>query len=184
MVTRQDRSAPGGVSEHRPAKNPSNDAVAARRRKADAALSMSLSGATWGEIAETLGFATPRQARTATERALIRQLERDDDREKMRAMAGARLERLLRGIWTKAINPEDPEQMIAVSRSRELIADHSKLFGLNAPTELMVHSPTQSELEDWVLRMTATMVPEVVEEDIYDAEVVSESQDPENALPA
>ena len=173
MVTRQQRSAPGGVADPaRPLKNPGTDAVAARRRKADAALSMSLSGATWGEIAETLGFATARQARTATERALVRQLERDDDREKMRAMAGARLERLLRGVWTKAINPEDPEQMTAVRTSRELIADHSKLFGLNAPTELLVHSPTQSELEDWVLRMTATMVPEVVEDDIYEAEVV------------
>jgi len=174
MVTRQDRSAPGGVADNRAARNSGPEAIAARRRKADAALSMSLSGATWGEIAETLGFATPRQARMATEKALVRQLEREDDREKMRAMAGARLERLLRGVWTKAIDPGNPEQMVAVSRSRELIADHSKLFGLNAPTELMVHSPTQNELEDWVLRMTATMVPEVVEEDIFDADVVEE----------
>ena len=173
MATRQDRSGPGGVRDDRPQQD-GNDAIAQRRRKADAALSLSLGGATWGEIAQTLGFATPRQARLATEKALVRNLERDDDREQMRKMAGARLERLLRGVWNKAINPADPEQMTAVSRSRELIADHSKLFGLNAPTELMVHSPSQSELEDWVLRMTATLVPAVVEPDIYEGEVVDD----------
>jgi hypothetical protein len=172
MATQQDRSAPGGVADPARRNQNGNDAIAARKRKADAALSMSLSGATWGEIAQTLGFATPRQARIATEKALVRNLERDDDREKMRLRAGAQLERLMRGIWHKAINPEDPEQLAAVRSSRELIADYSKLFGLNAPTELMVHSPTQSELEDWVLRMTATMVPEVVEDDIFDADVV------------
>lgn len=175
MVTRQDRSHPSGVVDERAGKpGDRSDIARQRNRKADAALSMSLSGATWGEIAEALGFPTPRMARTAVEKALVRQLERDDDREKMRAMAGARLERLLRGVWTKAIDPNSPEQMMAVGKSRELIADHSKLFGLNAPTELMVHSPSQSELEDWVLRMTATLVPEVVEPDIFEGEVVPE----------
>lgn len=173
MATRQDSSAPGGVADTRP-KQDGNDAINARRRKADAALSMSLSGATWGEIAQTLGFATPRAARLATEKALVRNLEREEDREKMRRLSGARLERLLRGVWNKAINPNDPEQMVAVSRSRELIADYNKLYGLNAPSELVVHSPTQSELEDWVLRMTATMVPEVIEPDIFEGEVVEE----------
>jgi hypothetical protein len=175
MATRQDRSGPGGVADARPQQD-GNDAIAQRRRKADAALSMSLSGATWGEIAEVLGFATPRQARAATEKALVRQLERDDDREKMRARAGAQLQRLLRGVWNKAINPADPEQMVAISRSREILADFNKLYGLNAPTELMVHSPSQSELEDWVLRMTATLIPTVVEPDIFEGEVVEDQQ--------
>lgn len=172
MATRQDRTHPTGVGDTRKSRGTEVEAVRARNRKADAALSMSLSGATWGEIAESLGFPTPRAARTATEKALARQLEREDDREKMRKMAGARLERLLRGIWTKAIDPNSPEQMSAISRSRELIADYSKLWGLNAPTEVTVHSPSQSELEDWVLRMTATMVPAVEEPDIFEAEVV------------
>jgi len=175
MATRQDRSHPSGVVDEREGRPGDRSEIARQRnRKADAALSMSLSGATWGEIAEALGFPTPRAARTATEKALVRQLEREDDREKMRRMAGARLERLLRAVWTKAIDPNAPEQMQAVGKSRELIADYNKLFGLNAPTELMVHSPSQSELEDWVLRMTATMVPDVLEPDIYEGEVVED----------
>lgn len=153
------------------------EAIIPRNRKADAALSMKTAGASWAEIAQALGFPTPRAAMLATERALVRQMTTEDDKAKLRAIAGARLERLLRGIWTKAIDPDSPEQMTAVSRSRELIADYTKLYGLAAPTELVVHTPTQTELEEWVLRMTATMVPDVEEADIWEGEVVEE--DPE-----
>jgi hypothetical protein len=175
MATRQDSSHPTGVVDLRE-KLPGDGGQVSRerKRKADAALSLSLSGASWSEIAMTLGFPTPRAAKLAVEKALVRQLGTEDDKVKMRAMAGARLDRLLRGVWAKAIDPVNPEQMVAQSRARELIADHNKLFGLNAPTEMVVHTPTQSELEDWVLRMTATMVPIVEEDDIFDAEVVSE----------
>lgn len=175
MSTRQDSSHPTGVTDSRPrggGRHVALDATGQRNRKADAALSMKLSGASWSEVAATLGFPTPRAAMLATEKALVRRLDNEDDKTKLRMMSGARLERLLRGIWTKAISPDDPEQMTAVSRSREIIADYNKLFGLNAPAEVVVHSPTQSELEDWVLRMTATMVPEVEEPDIFEAEVV------------
>jgi hypothetical protein len=151
----------------------STDANVQRLRKADAALSLRLSGASWGDIAQTVGYPTPRTAMLAVEKALIRQLNTDDDRDKMRVVAGARLERLLRAIWAKALNPNDPEQMVAVARARDIIDRHAKLYGLDAPTEVVVHSPTQSDLEDWVLRMTATLVPDVDEPDIFDAEIVS-----------
>jgi len=176
MSTRQDSSDPTGVADSRPrggGRHVALDATAARNRKADAALSLKMSGASWTEVAMTLGFPTPRAAMLATEKALVRRLDTEDDKAKMRGMSGARLERLLRGIWGRAISPDDPEQMTAVSRSRELIADYNKLYGLNAPAEVVVHSPTQSELEDWVLRMTATMVPAVEEPDIFEAEVVT-----------
>jgi hypothetical protein len=141
-----------------------------RNRKADAALSLRLSGATWTEIALALGFPTPRAAMLAVERALIKQLDATEDRDKMRTIAGARLERLLRSVWGRALDPNDPEQLSAVSRARELIDRHAKLYGLDAPTELVVHSPTQSELEDWVLRMTATMIPHIDEPSIFELE--------------
>jgi hypothetical protein len=174
MVTRQDSSHPTGVSADDEAgrKRLSTDANVQRLRKADAALSLRLSGASWGDIAQTVGYPTPRTAMLAVEKALIRQLNTDDDRDKMRVVAGARLERLLRAIWAKALNPNDPEQMVAVARARDIIDRHAKLYGLDAPTEVVVHSPTQSDLEDWVLRMTATLVPDVDEPDIFDAEIV------------
>jgi hypothetical protein len=176
MVTRQDSTHPTGVSEVNP-NHPgaSVEASAQRARKADAALSLRLSGAAWGDIAQAVGYPTPRQAMLAVEKALVRQLNTDDDRDKMRVVAGARLERLLRAIWGKALNPSDPEQLAAVTKSRELIADYAKLYGLNAPAEVVVHSPSQSDLEDWVLRMTATLVPDVDEPDIFDVREIEAS---------
>lgn len=174
MASRQDSSDPTGVASDRHGRKGTGEfAKVARNRKADAAMSLRLSGATWADIAITLGYPTPRQAMVAVERSLVRQLN-ETDRERMRVMAGARLDRLLRAVWTKAIDTGDPEQMTAVNRARELIDRHAKLFGLDAPTEIVVHTPTQAELEQWVLRMTETMVPDVEEPDIFDAEIVDE----------
>jgi hypothetical protein len=174
VATVQDSTHPTGVrADKSDATRPRGEVVQKRNRKADAALSLKMTGALWGEVAQALGYPTPRAAQLAAEKALVRQLATDDDRDKMRTMAGARLDRLLRAVWGKAINPNDPEQLSAISRSRELIADHVKLYGLAAPTEVVVHSPSQSDLEDWVLRMTATMVPDIEEADIFDAEVTS-----------
>lgn len=174
MATWQDSSHPEGVAASDDSRHGGSNAREARVRKADAALQLKTAGATWTEIAKTLGYPTPRAAMLATEKALVRQLNEDDDKAKLRAVAGARLDRLLRGIWAKAIDPNSPEQMTAVSRARELTADWVKLYGLAAPTEVVVSTPTQTELEEWVLRMTAQMVPDEQEADIWDGEVVDE----------
>lgn len=173
----QDSTAPSGVSSNLADERagPTRTLHAARHRKADAAVSLRLAGASWSEIATTLGFPTPRQALVATERALARQLVQVEDREKMRAMAGARLERLLRSTWPKAIDPENPDQLVAVSKAREVIADHRKLFGLDAPAEFIVHSPTQSEIERWVSSILTSQAPPVEEYDIISGQVVPEA---------
>lgn len=165
MTTRMDSADPTGVSA-----DLERNARVQRNRKADAALQLRTAGASWSEIAMTLGFGSPRQAMLAVEKALVRQLNDEDDKSKMRAIAGARLDRLLRGLWAKAIDPNCPDQLAAVSRARELIADHTKLYGLAAPAEVVVSTPTQTELEEWVLRMTATMVPTTEEADIWDVD--------------
>jgi hypothetical protein len=175
VSAQQDSRHPSGVTQTRQGRQGVGDyAYRQRNRKADAALSLRMSGASWSDVAKTLGFPTPRAALVATERALVKQLD-ETDREKMRLLAGVRLERLLRGVWEKAIDPDNPDQMAAVTRARELIDRHAKLFGLDAPTEIVVHSPTQSDLEDWVLRMTSNLVPAIEEPDIFDAEVIPES---------
>ena len=170
-----DESHPTGVGDTSPR---GGSAVArARQRKSNAAVQMKLAGATWTEIATTLGFPTPRAALLATERALEKQLTSAGDRAQMRALAGARLERLLRSVWPKAVDPESPEQMIAVTNSREIVADHRKLFGLDAPTEIVVHNPTQTELESWVAQVVAlsSQIPD--EPDIIEGEWLEEGED-------
>ena len=46
---------------------------------------------------------------------------------------------------------------------------HAKLYGLDAPTEVVVHNPTQTELEAWVTRLLAATEPRVVGYDIIAA---------------
>lgn len=175
----QDSSDPTGVRQvtpHPGRTGAATETVVARNRKANAAVQLRLAGATWTEIAEALGFPTPRQAMVATERALVKQLESGDDRERMRKMAGARLERLLRSLWTKAIDPDHPEHLIAASRAREVIDRHAKLFGLDAPTEYVVHTPTTTELEAWVARVAGAGAAMLAQADVIDAEEIEEDE--------
>jgi hypothetical protein len=173
MVMAQDSNEPTGIRGQVSGGTGANgnEVSRARQRKSNAAIELRLAGATWAEIALTLGYPTPRQALVATEKALERQLANPKDREKMRQMANARLERLIRGVWPKAINPDHPEHLTAITRARDLIADHRKLFGLDAPTEVVVHNPTQDELEAWAARVIQTLNPGVVEYDIIEGEV-------------
>jgi hypothetical protein len=166
----QDSSDPTGVSGES-GQGHGKELAKARARKANAAVQMRLAGATWGEIAQALGYPTPRQALIATERALVKQLDNNEDREKMRKVAGARLERLLRSVWPKAIDPDSPDHLIAVGKARDLVDRHAKLYGLDAPTEVVVHTPTQTELESWVTRLLATSEPRVVGYDIVAGEI-------------
>lgn len=145
----------------------------ARQRKANAAVQMRLAGATWEEIARTLGFPTARQALVAVEKALERQLH-TGDRDQMRKLAGARLERLLLSVWPKAIDSSNPEHLLAVTKAREIVDRHSKLFGLDAPTEIVVHNPTMNELERWVSRVAELRMPTVEEYDILEGDIVDE----------
>lgn len=169
MVMAQDSSDPTGVlSEYD--KDPST--IRARDRKANAAIQLRAAGADWDQIAEVLGFPTARAALVATERALEKEL-RTESKEFLIKMADKRLDALLRGIWKKATDPANPEQMIAVSKARELIADHRKLFGLDKPTEVSIYSPTQAEIEAWVAEQMPSG-PELAEDDIFEVDWAEE----------
>lgn len=151
---------------------PGNSVSRARQRKANAVLVLRMAGASWEEVCVSLGYPTPRTAQVAFEKALEKQLANNLDREKMRGLADARLERLLRSVWPKAIDPDHPDHLIAFTKAREVIADHRKLFGLDAPTEVVVHSPTRDELEAWVARVAGLTAPQVEELDILDVEAI------------
>ena len=104
----------------------------------------------------------------------------------MRAENGARLERLLRGIWAKATNPDHPEHLAAVKVAKEVIDRHCKLYGLDAPTEVVIHTPTASEIDQWVAGMIGAsvepmMAMEAVVIDVPSDEIVIEVLDATSA---
>jgi hypothetical protein len=192
MVQQQDSSDPTGVSGPPSTRTSNggsgggtaNNLALSRSRKAAAALQMRLAGATWHEICKGVGYPTPRSALVAVERALVKELDDTDDREKLRRLAGARLDRLLRSAWPKAINPDHPEHLIALTKCREVINDHRRLFGLDAPTEVIVHNPSQAELEAWVGTVLAATTPALPAYDIFEGELLQPDEGEPDALPA
>jgi hypothetical protein len=180
----QDSGEPSGVGDDSPSGG--SNVARARDRKAHAAMQLRKTGASWDEIAEVIGYPTARAALVSVERTLEKDLLTDEGKKFMRRLASERLDRLLRGVWTKAIDPGNPDHLQAVDRARQLIDRHARLHGLDAPTEHIVHSPTQMELEKWVSEVISASRPALDEADIFEAEILYDSEDPGdgNALPA
>lgn len=157
----------------------------ARDRKANAALQLHIGkdgqgGEDWDTIAEVLGYPSARHARIATERALEKELhDHPATVSRMRLLANKRLEQMLRAVWAKATDPGCDEQLTAITRAREIIADHRRLYGLDEATKVEVSSPTDHELQVWVAGVIKNTVPQLEEADIFgdilDAEIVTSS---------
>lgn len=134
-----------------------------------AATALRFAGASFAEIAEMLGFENATIARRAVERDLASQPS-SEDREMLRKEEAARLERLLRGVWRKATNESDPEHLPAARTALSIIDRHARLLGLDMPSELIVYSPAQREMEEWVSQVLASVAPhmELVEAEVVD----------------
>lgn len=174
MTLQQDSSHPTGISDDTPRGN--SEVARARTRKARAALQLRRDGYTWDLIAESLGYPTARAALVATELALESELNTGESAEFMRRMAGDRLDRMLRGVWKKATEPENPEHLAAVDRARLLIEQHTRLFGYEAPKKASDKNATEAALEAWVGRMIQMQMPALEEANIFDAEVIEEEE--------
>ena len=120
-----------------------------RHNRQEAAVALRIAGATYADIARTLNYSSVTHAREAVERALASSVG-DDNREQMRFIEGRRLERLLRGLWKKATDEENDEQLAAARTALAVIDRHAKLYGLDAPTVHAVYSPTATEMEQWL----------------------------------
>lgn len=147
--------------------------VQRRSTKAEAAVALLLAGSTPSEIADALGYTSGKHAMTAIERVLAEQAT-VEDKAHMRSVATMRYERLLRAVWAKAINPQDAEQLAAVRSAKDLIERIVALHGLAVPQELVVRTPTQNELEQWVAQVTRVGLPSVEEADVLDVEIVDD----------
>src|SRR6476659_8539786 len=93
----------------------------ARERKANAALRLVLDDVPLRKVAKSLGYPTERAVLVAVERALENSLL-SMDREHLRALYSAKLDRLVRAIDKKAMDAESPEQLAAVGKVREIYA--------------------------------------------------------------
>lgn len=137
--------------------------------RANAAVSLRVAGATYGEIAETLGYANASAARDAVETSLAAKTS-ESDRESIRRTEGARLDRLLRGVWRKATDDTHPEHLAAVGKALAIIDRHARLFGADAPQEVVHYMPTQEQIDTWVEQIAAEHLPQVVEAEVVEVD--------------
>jgi hypothetical protein len=138
-----------------------------------AAVQLRLHGTSYVDIAHTLGLRNARAALTLVTRELASQAdETSEDRDTLRREAAAQLDELLVGVMDKASNPHDDEHLVAVRAAVTIIDRRIKLYGLDAPTEITVHNPTATELDQWVAAMVRHTMPAIAmdEPDIVDVD--------------
>lgn len=149
--------------------------------RAEAAVTYRLAGATYPEIARYAGYTSAFHARQAVEKVLAAS-STEESRDRLRGIEGRRLERLLRSTWVRATNPQDPEHLSYLRASLALIDRHVRLFGLDAPQQMVVYSPAQGEIEAWVAGMARAVIEDlpaeanIVGEVVYD---IPDSDEPE-----
>lgn len=100
------------------------------KQRQQQAVALRLAGATFQEIADTIGYSNA----GAAHKAVFRVLDRVDAEMagELRDVMGARLERLTRALWAKALTG-DPK---AVAEARRLNESFRRLYGLDAPLKI------------------------------------------------
>jgi hypothetical protein len=141
------------------------------RRRADVVTRAALvwrarvAGATWAEAAAIAGYTNGENAARAVRQTYGTLPE--VDRLRLRALWRERLEVL----WTQAHRDALDRQPGAITSAVRVAQAAAKLDGLDAPTEILVHEPTQRELDTWVARAVGITTVELDEADICDADI-------------
>lgn len=127
----------------------------------------------WGyseeDIAETLNLPDVETVEAELVKGLSR-IYRDDPAavSRTRELVNRRLERLLRAVLPKALNPEHPEQLAAHARALAVIDRHARLYGLDAATKVDLEiSPSQREMAEFVATVVKMRTDLPQEGDIF-----------------
>jgi hypothetical protein len=151
--------------------------------KVRAVLTLWTSGANYAEIATALGMRSPAVVQIAIERALAEIVDDTTDRPMQRRKMSLILERLMKATMTKAVNPENPEQLQAVRTITALVERYSRLNNLDAPQEITVHMPGAAEFSTFIeaaargLGMEVPVEADIFSEEYMDADIVEDEVD-------
>lgn len=175
MAITQDPTHPTGVVAVPPDRGGTH-LTKARARKAYAALELKVKGHPAEKIAAALGYPNARAVGVAIELALGEEL-RETDKAILRSIAVRRLEQAWRSLADKIADPAHPDHIAAINTGVKVIAQHSRMMGLDAPTEILVNTPSGEEMQRYVdeimeerRRLAGGSTDEVVEADILDVE--------------
>jgi hypothetical protein len=164
---KQDPTHPTGVAET--SSSLQVETVAARERKADAAVDMYLEkNKTLKVICRKLGYPSESAEMRAIELRLIEHSRNNPKTQaSVREMIGRRLERLARSVASKAYDENDPEHLNAVTVLRGILTDQAKLYGATAPQQLVVTNPTTEAIEAIAHQIMSHGAVAAIEGDIF-----------------
>jgi hypothetical protein len=148
--------------------------------RAKAVVRLHLAGASWEEIAESLGYASARRVRDVYERALAETVDPTQDLPELRRLAHQRYERLLSAVWKRANDPKDRDHLAYSARALSLIEAETKLLGFGAPQQISVtRTPDFEEFMAWVQEATTRIkgAPIAVEAEILQIEGADQWRD-------
>lgn len=144
-------------------------------QRAESALALRLSGASYTQIAKVIGYASAYNARSAVERVLAQSAESPEERDQMRVLIDRRMNRLLQSVMSKATNPKEPEHLAYNSRALAIIDRQAKLWGVDAPLQVQV-TPSDEHIQKYVAEVSrlANADRDAEEADILDADEVED----------
>lgn len=137
---------------------------------------MWLAGAPYQEIAERLNYANVHAAQRAVELAMSGTID-EENRKQVQKKMSMQLDRLARSAWTKAIDPQNPEQLAAIKTVTGVLDRKAKLLGLDEPSQVAVHTPAQQELQNWIDAILENKHGNLPQEaDVVDGEVIDNEE--------
>lgn len=144
--------------------------------RAAATVRLKLDGWSYSEIARELGYSSPTRARAAFERTLAVAADSPESRDQARWLANRRMERILRSVMPRGTDAEDPEHLLYARTALAIIDRQAKLWGLDAPSETIVHTPAAETVTNFVQRLVllarengdASIPADVVEAELED----------------
>lgn len=119
-----------------------------------AALNLRLSGASYQEIADVMGYVSAATARMAVEKALAAAATEDGDKKTLRSQMSLTLDKYHQSVYRQAIDEDNPNQLAYQAAALRIVDRKIKLHGLDAPAKLEI-MPSTEELENFARQLAS-----------------------------
>lgn len=130
------------------------EVAAARPNEVKSYLALWLAGASYPDIAEQMQVPVVK-VRLMIEKALADTVDDTEDRSVQRTKASLQLDRYLRSIAVKALDSTSPDQPLYLRLALQITDRKIRLHGLDAPTTMLVATPSDTEMREWVAAIVA-----------------------------
>lgn len=121
-----------------------------------------MAGATYAQIATAMQWRSPQAAWDAVQRALTEEENRSAEaRTEYRKLDNARLERIIRAWWPKALDVQNDPVLAdkATTHVVRLLERRARLLGLDAPQQVILTDDRHELLAGLVAQMRDLAVP-------------------------